>query len=168
VSYLSELWIVIPKWERFQHYDPKMRTPPWIKTYLRLMSDDNYLALTEHRALILHRLWLEYASSSCQLRADTASLSRHLFVRVTSKDLEALNHAGYIEFSLAPGGEPVLAPRARSREVEVEKNEDLTNVRKNPREDAREKTREEHDGEDLSKIAYEDLLRTITGVIDEP
>lgn len=114
---MNELWIIVRKWNEFQHYTD--REPPWIKNYTRLLSDPNYLSLTPHQCAVLHRLWLEYARSSCQLRANTASLSRQLGLRVSSRQLEALNHAGFIEFS-ASGP---LAPRARSRETETEKEQ---------------------------------------------
>jgi hypothetical protein len=95
-------WIVVNNWERFQHLDVTRSgsgSPVWIKNYTRLMNDDDYLALSPNRVAILHRLWLEYASSSARVRADTRWLSRRLFLRVTTKDLEALNHAGFISFS---------------------------------------------------------------------
>lgn len=90
-------WIVIPRWEEFQHY--KNRDPVWIRVYTRLLSDDAYLSLTPHRALVLHRLWLEYARSGRTLPLDTRKLSRRLSLRVTSRDIEALNDAGFVEVS---------------------------------------------------------------------
>jgi hypothetical protein len=61
-----------------------------------LLHDDAYLGLTGHQRSVLHGLWLAYASSRCQLRANTASLTRQLALRVTSDTLETLNHAGFI------------------------------------------------------------------------
>lgn len=90
----DELYIWINGWEKFQHY--KNRRPAWIKFYVELLDDDTYLDLTEHRALLLHRLWLVFASSRCRLRLDTRSLSRHTFLRVTTADIESLSQAGYI------------------------------------------------------------------------
>jgi hypothetical protein len=120
-------WISVNGWRTFQHYDPEKRVPPWIKNHTDLMANDEYLALTEHRALMLHRLWLEYASSRCELSDDTLRLSRRLGMKVTSRDIEALNHAGFITVvaskALAEGYHPASA-RARSREVEVEKEEE--------------------------------------------
>lgn len=89
--------IVIAGWDRFQHY--KDRWPPWIKNYTELLADDDYLSLSGHRRSILHGLWLAYAMSHGRLTDDTASLSRRLSLRVTTADLEALNHAGFIHFS---------------------------------------------------------------------
>jgi hypothetical protein len=90
-------WIVIPKWDEFQHY--KDRAPKWIKTYVELMSDAAYLELSGHQRAVLHGLWLEYASARCRLAVDTGSLTRRLNLRVTRRTLERLNQAGFITFS---------------------------------------------------------------------
>lgn len=127
-------WISVVGWRRFQHYDPDKRVPPWIKNNTDLMANDDYLSLTEHRALMLHRLWLEYASSRCQLRLDLTTLGRRLGMRVTSKDIEALNHAGFINVvaskALAEGYQSASA-RAHATETETEteteKEQDLKN-----------------------------------------
>jgi hypothetical protein len=94
---VPERWIVIPNWDRFQHY--RDRNPVWIKTYTELMADDNYLNLTGHCRAILHGLWLEYAISRRQLAHDTAMISRRLNLRVTKTHIEALGHAGFIHLS---------------------------------------------------------------------
>lgn len=90
-------WISVRNWRKFQHYDPEKRVPPWIKNNTDLMANDSYLGLTEHRALMLHRLWLEYASARCELSDDTLRLSRRLGMKVTRLDLESLSHAGWID-----------------------------------------------------------------------
>lgn len=69
---------------------------PWIKVYTRLLHDDNYLTLTGHRRAVLHGLWLEYATSRRELPDNTLMISRRLALKVTRRDLEALNHAGFI------------------------------------------------------------------------
>lgn len=97
----SHGYISVRNWtgsKGFQHYDPTKRgLPPWIKNYTRLLQDDDYLELSEHCALILHRLWLAYAQSACRLPADTRKLSQRLAVRVTKSHLDSLNHAGFID-----------------------------------------------------------------------
>lgn len=93
-------FIVVPGWEDFQHY--RDRDPVWIKTYTRLLSDDAYLTLSAHQRAVLHGVWLMYARSGAHLRLTTRSLSQQLNLRVMTRDLEALNQAGFLEFSLAP------------------------------------------------------------------
>lgn len=97
---MTDQWIVIPRWDEFQHRDAaRANVPTWVKTFTRLLSDDDYLNLTGHRRAILHGLWLEYARSRRQLRDDTRTLTHRLHLKVTTADLEALNHAGFIGVS---------------------------------------------------------------------
>ena len=109
----EERWIIVRNWERFQHY--KDRDPYFIKLYTELQHDHNWLALTGHQRAVLVGIWLEYASARCQLPLNTASLTRRLALRVSSATLEALNPAGFIEFSSRAALEI-----ARSQEVEEE------------------------------------------------
>ena len=117
----QDQWIVVRNWDKFQHRDMARSTvPPWIKNYTELLHDDDYLQLTGHARAVLHGLWLEYASTRRRLRLDTLSLSRRLGLRVSMRTLEALNHAGFIEFSASrPASNH--ASKVASVEVEVEK-----------------------------------------------
>lgn len=110
--------IEIVGWDHFQHY--KDRWPPWIKNYTELLANDDYLALTGHRRAILHGLWLAYAMSHGRLAHDTLSISRRLSLRVTTADLEALNHAGFIRFVASTS----LAPHALARGREETETEE--------------------------------------------
>jgi hypothetical protein len=93
-------YIEITGWDTFQHSDAtkRGRDPKWIKLYTRLHSDDDFLALSGHRRAVLFGLWLEYARSGRRIALDTRSLTRRLSLRVSTKDIDALNHAGFIEF----------------------------------------------------------------------
>jgi hypothetical protein len=111
-------WIVIPNWDGptgFQHY--KDRTPVWIKNYTELMSDDAYLGLTLHQRGVLHGLWLEYARARRQIPDSTLTVSQRLGDRVSRATLDALNHAGFIEYSASKP----LALRYQDASLEVEK-----------------------------------------------
>jgi hypothetical protein len=100
VSDNSERWIVITNWEGFQHPDAgRSSTPPWIKDSTAQLSKDEYLGLSFHLRGVLEGLRLEYARAHRQLRDSTLSLTRRLGQRVSTRDLESLNHAGFIEFS---------------------------------------------------------------------
>ena len=92
---MSENYVWIRNWDRFQHY--KDRDPTWIKNYRALLSSDEYLGLTMSERGVLHGIWLAYASSNRALRGHTASLTRRLGQRVTSEQLTSLNHAGFIQ-----------------------------------------------------------------------
>lgn len=92
-----EEWIVIPNWDDFQHPDAtRTGNIPWIKSYTRLQSDRNYLNLTFHQRGLLHSLWLEYARARRQLSGSTLSLTRQLGHRVATRDLKAIQQAGFI------------------------------------------------------------------------
>lgn len=117
----EERWIVIPRWDEFQHRDmARSNVPPWVKNLTRLLSDEAYLSLTPHRRALLHGLWLEYARTRRQLPENTASISRRLAMKVTSRDLASLNHAGFLDFSASnPASDYASEPAGL--EVEVEK-----------------------------------------------
>ena len=87
-------WIEVVNWNEFQHY--RKRRPIWIKNYIDLLVKDEYRELTGHQRGVLHGLWLLYAASECQVRADTASISRQLDLRVSAAQIEALSDAGFL------------------------------------------------------------------------
>lgn len=93
------LWI--DRWDEHQTVETKRGkkwTPPWIRNYTRLLHNDAYLGLSGHRRAILHGLWLEFASSDRRVIINTSSLSHRLALRITMRDLIALNHAGFVHF----------------------------------------------------------------------
>src|SRR5262245_37557083 len=90
-------WIVIPRWDEFQHY--KDRDPSWIKNQRALLHSNEYRQLSFALRGVLHSLWLEYASSNGQVPDDPRSLTWLLGQRVTRRMLDSLNHAGFVHFS---------------------------------------------------------------------
>ncbi len=123
-----ERWIVVPNWREFQHY--KNRDPSWIKAYTRLLSNADYIGLSFHVRGVLFGLWLAYARSDGQLLGSTSTLTRQLGgdtgTRVTTRDLAALNDAGFIRFSAS---KPLaLRYQVASPEVEREKEKERTSL----------------------------------------
>lgn len=112
--------IHIRNWDKFQHYGDK-RTPPWIKNYTELLSDEAYLTLTPNRRCLLHGLWLAYARSRRELSENTAIISSRLNMKVTRRDLKALSDAGFITLSASTP----LASRYQNASPEVEKEGEL-------------------------------------------
>jgi hypothetical protein len=120
-------WISVRNWRKFQHYDPAKRQPPWIKVYNELLDEDAYASLTLRQRGLLHGIWMAYARSRCGLRVARVGLMvGDDTVRI--RDIEALNHAGFIEIvaskTLAEGYHDASAharPRAR---VETETEEE--------------------------------------------
>ncbi len=109
-------WVVIPKWDEFQHY--KNRDPAWIKLHRTLGSDPEWQQLSGHDRAVLVGLWLEYASSNCRIRLDTRSITRRLALRVTTTTIQRLVHAGFIEVSAS---KPLAQSYARGRERDRER-----------------------------------------------
>jgi hypothetical protein len=108
-------WIIIPNWEKFQHYGDR-RSPPWIKLYLALLHDDAFQDLsTADRSALIH-LWLLYAMTGRKVREDTAKLTRATGQRFTKGTLERLNRAGFIALSAS-------APLALDVDVEKRREE---------------------------------------------
>ena len=117
-------WISVCGWRRFQHYDPAKRQPPWIKSYVELLDDEDYLALTPRLRGILHGIWLAYAASRSQLGSNPARIGLRIGDNsVRARDIEALCDAGFIEIvaskALAEGYHAASA-RAHARDVETE------------------------------------------------
>lgn len=94
---MTDQWIVVKNWEKFQHY--KDRDPPWIKLYTSILHDDEYLKMPPYTRLVLLSIWILYSRSCCQLIGNTASLSRQASMRITRQHLERLEQAGFITFS---------------------------------------------------------------------
>jgi hypothetical protein len=88
-------WIVVPNWERFQHY--KHRDPPWIKTHRALLRKDEWLGLPFAARGLLTGIWLMYAAQNQELAVhDLYRLGRDPH---RSQHLEWLNDAGFVHFS---------------------------------------------------------------------
>lgn len=130
----DERWIVIPRWDEFQHRDmARSKVPPWIRNWTRLLNDDAYLSLTAHQRAVLHGLWMLYALTRRQVSANTASLSRQLNVRVSSRQLQALNQAGFIHLSASnPAGKPASTDREREFSISSKVEPYLGAPRKRP------------------------------------
>jgi hypothetical protein len=92
---MADRWIVIPNWDKFQHY--KHRNPTWIKVYTELNSDPNWEALTMHQRGLLVTIWIEHARSRGQVRYEQAQSWVGSGFKHAS--LEALVDAGFIEVS---------------------------------------------------------------------
>lgn len=106
-------WIVIPNWDRFQHYTH--RRPLWIKVYTDLLRKDEYLELSFAERGLLHGIWLAYADRNGLLK--TAELSAVLQDRARQAHVESLNHAGLIGVSASKPLSLDLKEGSRAREA---------------------------------------------------
>ena len=115
-------WIVIPNWDRFQHY--KDRRPVWIKLYPELLDDPAYLALPPATRCLLVELWMLYATSRGQVAHLTATLQRRLGHRVFTEQIEALRDAGFIA---TVASKPLAQRRERERDRRTVDNGSVDN-----------------------------------------
>ena len=107
-------WIVIPNWDKFQHY--KDREPVWIKLYLELRSADEWRHLTLTERGLLVSIWMEFGAARGVLRA--SDLPSRVAQKSLRRSLNSLKEAGFIELVAS---KPLAL--ARSREAYRSKEE---------------------------------------------
>ncbi len=106
-------YIYVKNWDRFQHY--KNRRPSWIKLYLDLFNDDEYLSLSPSDRCLLQACWMACAESgNGRARADQSTL--RVRAKTPKGNLVSLVNAGFIEIRASKALATVLAP-----ELEKEK-----------------------------------------------
>lgn len=110
-------WLIVPNWEKFQHYGD--RNPPWIKLYTKLLSNPDFLDLTLAERGLLMSIWVTYAS--CSGLVTVKLLSRTVRARYGAHTLIRLNHAGFLYWSASKP----LAPK-KEKEKEKESPNPLT------------------------------------------
>jgi len=120
---MSERWVVIRNWDKFQHY--KDREPLWIKVYLELANDEDWCGLSLASRGLLVSLWVEYGASRGIL--PLRSIGPRIRQKVLKKTLDPLVQAGFIALSAS---KPLALARSREVEVEVEKKKTFAHTRK--------------------------------------
>ena len=100
-------YIVIPSWEKFQHY--KKPKPRWVKLYRDLLGHYEIMQLTVTERWILVGLWCLAAETDNKIPADLKYLTHRLCAEVSVESLLNLQTYGLL----------VLPPaiQANSREV---------------------------------------------------
>lgn len=94
---MSEEWIIVNDWARFQHY--KDRNPKWIKLYTQILDNQDFDLLTPAQQIVLVKLWLLYARRNQVVPKNTRYLSQKLGQRVRSDTLDTLKDQGWISFT---------------------------------------------------------------------
>ena len=102
-------WVVIPNWDKFQHY--KDRDPVWIKLYTGLNSRDDWLQLSIAERGLLCTAWIEYARSAEHLRVE--NVRRLCAGKARQKHWTSLSDAGFVELSAS---KPLALARSREKE----------------------------------------------------
>jgi hypothetical protein len=116
----ADPWIVVPNWDKFQHY--KDRDPVWIKLYMGLRNKDEWRHLTGFERGLLVSTWLEFGAANTQLRR--SDVPRLTGLEPRTQHWDSLREAGFIYFSASKSAQ-IASPRARPRtreETETEKD----------------------------------------------
>jgi hypothetical protein len=121
----DERWIIVPNWDKFQHYHD--RDPVWIKVYTELNSSADFCSLGVASRGALLTIWVEYARSRGQLTVEKCMQLCGKSARTSH--FESLNHAGFIRFSAS---KPLALTRSQEKEVREEKKELGAKARKQP------------------------------------
>lgn len=144
----EKTYIWIARWEEFQHYKPERDRPPaFIKDYPKQLDDDRYRDLTLHLRGLLASLRQAFSKAGAKLELDRSKLSARVGATVYQRDLERLNHAGFIEFisraTLEWRLEKLYArARPRAREEEESKDSSKTARARAPYNGARSRSKE--------------------------
>jgi hypothetical protein len=91
----DEQWIVIPNWDKFQHY--KDRNPTWIKLYTELDSDPNWDKLTLPQRGLLVTIWIMYARS--RGKVNLKACAKRVGRSYKAHSVKSLSDAGFIVLS---------------------------------------------------------------------
>ena len=134
---MSDGWIVIPNWSRYQHYSD--RAPAWIKDHISQLDDDEYVKLTNSQRGLLSGLRLMFAASDGRLPKSASGVSHRLRCKVSERQLDALADAGFIEFRAS---RPLALTRARERALEEKNLEEKNKPRAHTREGKPQTTRQ--------------------------
>lgn len=107
-------YIYVKNWDRFQHY--RNRRPPWIKLYVELLNDDEYLSLSPSDRCLLQACWMAAAEyGNGRARADQSTLRAR--AKVPKGNLESLVQAGFVEVRAS---KPLAPEREKEKEAEKE------------------------------------------------
>jgi hypothetical protein len=117
-------YIHVRNWDRYQHPDVTRasRPAPWIKDHVQQLGEDAYYALTYRQRGILQGIRLLYAANrGSGLGWNLAGLGRRLGQEpVRARDIEALNHAGFIVISASKTQAERLHDASEDVDVDVD------------------------------------------------
>lgn len=119
----DDRWIIVPNWDKFQHYTD--REPIWIKVYTELNSDDAWGDLSDSERGLLVTIWIEYARARGTLKV--SKVPSKVGQKSRKGQLERLNDAGFIRIVAS---KPLALTRSREVEVEKKKKERVAHAPK--------------------------------------
>jgi hypothetical protein len=110
----GEQWIVVPNWDKFQHY--KDRNPVWLKLYTELIEKDEWNRLEALEQALVVNVWMLYGLTQGQVTVTTAA--RRVPYRIYTRTWDSLVRHGFIQLAASKP----LALRYPRLEVREEKN----------------------------------------------
>jgi hypothetical protein len=88
-------YLQVKNWERFQHYKNKDNPPPWIKLYNELLTNYEFLELSEIDRYKVMAIWLLASKTRNKIPNDAAYVARCIGVKKV--DLDSLVSRGWLE-----------------------------------------------------------------------
>lgn len=125
--------IKIRNWDRFQHYDPKKRTPPWIKLHRQLLENRQWHALTGDASKLLVECWIiasESADGTIDCEVEDLAFRLRKDPSKTALLLQEIESVGLIEVT-GKNASAVLARRQRDATPEAEAETEAEEEQKN-------------------------------------
>lgn len=110
-------YLRVKNWERFQHYKNKDTPPPWIKLYAGLLTDYEFLKLSEVERYRLWAIWLLASKTAGQIPDDSEYIARCIGVK--RLDLACYVSSGWLEIVYSDS-RPTLDVVYTQAEVEEE------------------------------------------------
>lgn len=121
-------WIYVNGWDEFQHY--RDRRPTWIKLYLDLLDNEDFLDLTLAQRGVLVGIWMVVGrTGNGRLHASSKSLRRAIQppskgdAAAIGRTIERLIQAGFIEVRASKAVSNRYQPASPDLREEKEKEE---------------------------------------------
>lgn len=102
----------IRNWDKFQHYKDKNGPVPWVKLHTQLLSDYEFLGLSEVEQCRLIKIWLLAGRTGNRIPYDKAWVARQIGARTV--DLDLYISRGFLEI-VYDGSREALVPAEQSR-----------------------------------------------------
>jgi hypothetical protein len=109
-------YIYITGWDKYQHY--KNRRPPWIKFYVDLLANDEWLNLSPSNVKLLCTLWMLAAThGDGRVTADERWLTAQ--AKTPKGSLKALSDAGFITIRASKAAS-ALEPQSKRTDIDTD------------------------------------------------
>jgi hypothetical protein len=98
-------YLQVKNWERFQHYKNKDNPPPWIKLYSDLLTNYEFLQLSEQERYQLIGIWLLASKTRGRIPEDASYVARCIGTK--RLDLRYFLSRGWLEEVYSDSRQPL-------------------------------------------------------------